>query len=94
VAAAPAAEAVLEGFERYLRYLPRDVALQRAQLDVCDGTVPLSAPVPDIGHPVWWACWTLYGDPGHQTKAGPLRRLLRRGLAPAPPGRGRKETRA
>jgi CHAT domain-containing protein len=80
VAAAPAAEAVLAGFERYLRFLPRDLALRQAQLDVRDGVAGLSAPVPDIDHPVWWACWTLYGDAGHQTRAGALRRLLRRRL--------------
>ena len=85
VAAAPAAEAVLAGFERYLRFLPRDLALRQAQLDVRDGVAPLSAPVPDISHPVWWACWTLYGDAGYQTSAGPLRRLVRRRLGARTP---------
>ncbi|SMD27614.1 CHAT domain-containing protein [Kibdelosporangium aridum] len=56
---------VLDRFERYIRYLPRDVALQRAQLDVCGDA-----------HPALWACWTLYGDTGWQTSGGPIRRTL------------------
>ncbi|MGX7824565.1 CHAT domain-containing protein [Actinokineospora sp. 24-640] len=64
VAADDTAAALLDSFERHLRHLPRDVALQRAQLSTSD-------------HPARWACWTLYGDPGRQTKAGPIRRLLR-----------------
>ncbi|MEA5362909.1 CHAT domain-containing protein [Amycolatopsis sp., V23-08] len=66
-----AATKVLDRFERYVRYLPRDVALQRAQLDLCRET-------PALGHPAHWACWTLYGDPGLETAAGPLRRFARR----------------
>jgi CHAT domain-containing protein len=58
--------AVLDQFERYLRYLPRDVALQRALLDV------------RTEHPARWGCWALYGDPGRQTGAGPVRRVTRR----------------
>lgn len=71
------AAAVLDRFERHSRRLPRDVALQRAQLDVCRGMpgTPPDVPLPD--HPARWACWTLYGDAGWQTRAGPLRRLLR-----------------
>jgi CHAT domain len=68
--------AVLDRFDRYLRYLPRDVALQRAQLDVCEGR----AGSPDGAHPAHWACWTLYGDPGWQAGAWPLVRLLHRRL--------------
>ncbi|WP_190276657.1 CHAT domain-containing protein [Catenulispora acidiphila] len=69
---------LLDRFESYLRYLPRDVALRRAQLDVRDGRVAPNAAVPDPGHPAWWACWTLYGDSGHQVKAPILRASARR----------------
>ena len=72
--------ALLDRFEDYLRYLPRDVALQRAQLDVRDGRVELGSDVPEPGHPAWWACWTLYGDSGHQVKA-PILRASARGPA-------------
>jgi hypothetical protein len=65
--------ALLDRFEDYLRYLPRDVALQRAQLDVRAGRVALAADVPEPEHPAWWACWTLYGDSGHQVRAPILR---------------------
>lgn len=70
----PVAAGLLDRFECYLRYLPRDVALQRAQLDVCAGRTP-HAGSPE--HPARWACWTLHGDAGRQTAAGPLRRLVR-----------------
>jgi CHAT domain-containing protein len=69
---------LLDRFEDYLRYLPRDIALQRAQLDVRDGRVAPDAPVPEPWHPAWWACWTLYGDSGHQVKAPILRASARR----------------
>ncbi|MEY9933989.1 tetratricopeptide (TPR) repeat protein [Catenulispora sp. GP43] len=69
---------LLDRFEGYLRYLPRDVALQRAQLDVRDGRAVPAADVPEPGHPAWWACWTLYGDSGHQVKAPILRASARR----------------
>jgi len=65
--------AVLDRFEHYLRFLPRDVALQRAQLDVRAGRVAPAAAVPEPEHPAWWACWTLYGDSGHQVRAPILR---------------------
>jgi len=66
-----AAATVLDGFDRYARYLPRDVALQRAQLDARHKR--------RIGaHPALWACWTLYGDPGFQTRAGRFRHWLHR----------------
>ncbi|MEY9859670.1 hypothetical protein ABH935_005303 [Catenulispora sp. GAS73] len=65
--------ALLDRFEDYLRYLPRDVALQRAQLDVRAGRVAPAAAVPEPEHPAWWACWTLYGDSGHQVRAPILR---------------------
>jgi hypothetical protein len=81
VADDPVAAAVLNRFERYLRYLPRDMALQRAQLDVCERrTDPPDDQLPDRDHPARWACWTLYGDSGWQADAGPLRRLLRQHL--------------
>jgi tetratricopeptide (TPR) repeat protein len=73
VAQVAVTDALLDRFERYLRYLPRDVALQRAQLDIRERRVPLAADVPEPGHPAWWACWTLYGDSGHQMKAPILR---------------------
>ncbi|MBE8516439.1 CHAT domain-containing protein [Amycolatopsis sp. H6(2020)] len=72
-----AATRVLDRFERYVRYLPRDVALQRAQLDLCSAA---PAGVAALDHPARWACWTLYGDPGLQTAVGPLRRFARRVL--------------
>lgn len=65
---------VLDRFDQYVRYLPRDVALQRALLDVPGALVD----VPDLHHPAHWACWTLYGDSGWQTGADPVRRGLRR----------------
>ncbi|MFL6145097.1 MAG: CHAT domain-containing protein [Labedaea sp.] len=74
IAKEPAAAGLLDRFEHYMRYLPRDVALQRAQLDVCAGRVPHNG---SPAHPARWACWTLYGDTGWQTDAGPLRRWLR-----------------
>ncbi len=75
IAEEPVATELLDRFERYLRYLPRDVALRRAQLDVWAGrTAHAGTP----WHPARWACWTLYGDPGRQTGAGPVRRWLRR----------------
>ena len=72
--------ALLDRFEGYLRYLPRDVALQRAQLDVREGRVALEGDVPEPGHVAWWACWSLYGDSGHQVKA-PILRASARGPA-------------
>jgi CHAT domain len=75
------AAAVLDRFERYLRYLPRDLALQQAQLDLCDGAADLPSHHPGYGHPARWACWALYGDSGWQAGAGPLRRRLRRRLS-------------
>jgi hypothetical protein len=64
------AATLLDRFERHLRHQPRDVALQRAQLDICAND-KLS------GHPADWACWTLHGDSGWQTNAGPIRRRIR-----------------
>jgi hypothetical protein len=68
----PVTGALLDRFDRYVRYLPRDVALQRAQLDVCAGRTPHEG-LPE--HPARWACWTVYGDPGWQN--GPVLRWLR-----------------
>jgi CHAT domain-containing protein len=81
IAMEPMAGRLLDRFERYLRYLPRDVALQRAQRDAHRGVLvrPEDAPhVPNVRHSAWWSCWTLYGDPGWQTGAGPIRRAVRR----------------
>ncbi len=80
VAADAVAATVLDRFERYVRYLPRDLALQRAQLDVRHGAPGTPVHLPAIDHPARWACWTLYGDSGWQTGAGPVRRSLRRSL--------------
>jgi len=81
VAADLVAGAILNRFQYYLHYLPRDRALQQAQLDIIDGrcrelaSPDLSLPQPD--HPARWACWTLYGDAGLQTAAGWLMRAVR-----------------
>ena len=77
IAANAVTDVLLHRFQHYLRYLPRDVALQRAQLDVYTGAFRIPAPIPSVDHPAWWACWTVYGDSGWQTRAGPVRRLLR-----------------
>ncbi|MEV6239833.1 TIR domain-containing protein [Lentzea sp. NPDC051838] len=67
-----AAQKVLDAFDRNLAKLPRDRALQHALREVGDR------------HPADWACWSLYGDAGVQTKAGPLRRRLRKNGEPVP----------
>jgi hypothetical protein len=36
--------------------------------------------LPALDHPARWACWTLYGNSGYQTRAGHVRRSLRRKL--------------
>ncbi|MFC7617356.1 CHAT domain-containing protein [Actinokineospora soli] len=69
VAADGTAAALLDRFGANLRHLPRDIALQRAQLSIEE-------------HPARWGCWALYGDPGFQTAAGPLRRRIRSSRAP------------
>ncbi|QXJ21183.1 CHAT domain-containing protein [Actinomadura graeca] len=69
----PAAE-LLDRFQGHLRRLPRDLALRAAMRDVHAGDVA----VPFPRDPSRWACWSLYGDSGLQTKAGPLRRWMRR----------------
>ncbi|MGH3683829.1 MAG: CHAT domain-containing protein [Pseudonocardiaceae bacterium] len=79
-AKAAVAATVLDRFDRYVRYLPRDLALQRAQADVCRGAPGVPTGIPAVDHPARWACWTLYGDSGWQTRAGPVRRVLRRSL--------------
>lgn len=66
------AQKVLDAFDRNLAKLPRDRALQHALREVADR------------HPADWACWSLYGDAGVQTKAGPLRRKLRKNGDPVP----------
>ncbi|MFI6097041.1 TIR domain-containing protein [Lentzea sp. NPDC051213] len=63
---------VLDAFDRHLAKFPRDRALQLALREVADR------------HPADWACWSLYGDAGVQTKAGPLRRRLRKNGEPVP----------
>ena len=76
------AAALLDRFQRHLRRLPRDLALHAAMRDVQD----MDLAVPHPRHPSRWACWSLYGDAGLQTKAGPLRRRLR-GLSERSPGK-------
>ncbi|MCK9897837.1 CHAT domain-containing protein [Frankia sp. AgB32] len=88
VAADPVAAAVLDRFRHHLRHLPRDLALHQAQREIHTGA-PADAvrrgwdevAAPD--HPARWACWTLYGDAGWQTAAGPVRRRLRRATSGA-----------
>ncbi|SDJ90300.1 CHAT domain-containing protein [Lentzea albidocapillata subsp. violacea] len=67
-----AARQVLDTFDRHLAKLPRDRALQHALVEVADR------------HPADWACWSLHGDAGFQTSAGPLRRRLRKNGDPVP----------
>ncbi|MGI5504982.1 TIR domain-containing protein [Lentzea sp. CA-135723] len=71
----PAADAqrkVLDAFDHHLARFPRDIALQHALKEVADR------------HPADWACWSLHGDAGVQTSAGPLRRRLRKDGDPVP----------
>lgn len=84
----PVAARVLDRFEKNLRYHPRDVALFLAQReeDARDrrSDPPSRYPATEA-HPARWAPWTLYGDAGHQTRRGPLRRWLFRPRHPARP---------
>ena len=80
IAADPVAATVLDRFERYVRYLPRDLALQRAQLDVYRREPGTPVTISAIEHPARWACWTLYGDSGWQTAARRVHRSLRRSV--------------
>ncbi|WP_086668425.1 TIR domain-containing protein [Lentzea kentuckyensis] len=66
------ARKVLDAFDRNLAELPRDRALQHALNEVADR------------HPADWACWSLHGDAGIQTTAGPLRRRFRKNGEPVP----------
>lgn len=66
------ARKVLDAFDHHLAKLPRDRALQHALREVADR------------HPADWACWSLHGDAGVQTSAGPLRRRLRKNGDPVP----------
>ncbi|GHH46601.1 TIR domain-containing protein [Lentzea cavernae] len=63
---------VLDAFDRNLAKFPRDLALQHALAEVAGR------------HPADWACWSLHGDAGVQTSAGPLRRRLRKNGDPVP----------
>ncbi|MGH3855618.1 MAG: CHAT domain-containing protein [Pseudonocardiaceae bacterium] len=80
IAADSVAATVLDRFERYVRYLPRDLALRQAQRDVYQHAPGTPVDLPALDHPARWACWTLYGDSGWQTAAGSVRRSLRRNL--------------
>ncbi len=100
VAADPVAAAVLDRFHHHLRLLPRDLALRQAQREIHAG-VPAGAGAGAVprgwdevaapGHPARWACWTLYGDAGWQTAAGPVRRGVRRATSGA--GRAARDAR-
>jgi hypothetical protein len=71
------AVAVLDRFEHYLCWLPRDMALQRAGRDLRAGRLKAATGVPFYAHPAQWACWTLYGDAGFQARFSWARRLYR-----------------
>jgi hypothetical protein len=71
------AGAVLGRFERYAQRLPRDVALQRAQLDILRGAPGTPAGLPVMDHPARWACWTLYGDAGPEDGTPMIIRTIR-----------------
>jgi hypothetical protein len=60
------ADDVLNTFLRLLPRQPRDVALRQALRGVGGQ------------HPARWACWTVYGDSGCQTRAAAVRSWLRR----------------
>jgi tetratricopeptide (TPR) repeat protein len=83
VAERTAATLLLSRFERHLRRLPWDVALQHARLDLCrarlcsGGDSPVDSRMP-ADHPARWACWTLFGDPGPRRGTGAVRRARRR----------------
>lgn len=83
VAADVAASQILCAFRASLRYLPKDRALQQAQVAylALARSGGLDGRLPRPFHPAHWACWTLYGDAGIQTGAGWLRRWARRRLA-------------
>jgi hypothetical protein len=72
------AAAVLDRFQRNMRFMPRDMALQHAQLDLVAGRGPdiqMPGGLKSV-HPAFWACWALYGDAGLQTNATwPLRMI-------------------
>ncbi|WP_195905357.1 CHAT domain-containing protein [Parafrankia elaeagni] len=101
VAADPVAAVLLDRFCHHLRHLPRDLALRQAQREIHAG-VPTDAGAGTVrreggevaapGHPARWACWTLFGDAGWQTTAGPVRRRIRRATS-GTDGSDRKERR-
>ncbi|WP_314174763.1 CHAT domain-containing protein [Streptomyces winkii] len=85
VAPAHVAAELLDRFESYARHQPRDVALQLAQRDVYsgaagEGVLGTRGQDPRRTHFANWACWTLYGDSGFQTRADPVTRRLRSAL--------------
>jgi CHAT domain-containing protein len=75
-----AASAILDAFQRRLRFLPRDEALRRSQLDILQGRwkAATDLTLPHPAHPARWACWSLWGDPGLQTSKGWVVRTFRR----------------
>jgi len=80
---------VLNQLQSYLRYNPRDIALQKAILDVLYERIPeIHEPHPisrktimNSNHPSRWACFVLHGDAGLQTNANRLTRLFRKWMA-------------
>lgn len=82
IAAHVAAKTILDRFEHNLRFLPRDMALQKAvqtYLKTCqqEKDFVLSRGLINADHPARWACWTLHGDVGLQTKSNWLTRYIR-----------------
>lgn len=73
-----AATFVLNRCQEYMRFLTRDQALRSAQLDWIKEVSGQTVAGKDLTHPLYWACWTLFGDPGLQTNAGWVRRQGRK----------------
>lgn len=80
IAADSVARIILDRFQGYLRFLPKDQALRHAQLDILEGRCLelRNSQIPFPGHLARWACWTLYGNSGYQTRANFFTRILRR----------------
>jgi hypothetical protein len=75
-----AAAFILDCFQHYLRFLPRDQALQKAQLDFLEKAQcsNLKSNLPQQDHPARWACWSLHGDASLQTNSNRFNLLGRR----------------
>lgn len=66
-----AASFILDRFQHYLRFMLKDQALQRAQLDYIEGSKHSKSGDYFLqqAHPARWACWSLYGDANLQTNS-------------------------